>query len=59
MTEEETVYLQKPELEDLLANGERRVLVMKEDGDGFKDKVVTIKLTGDVETSQDAWRIEE
>jgi len=57
--EEETVFLQKPEIEDLLRNGERRIQPIKEDGDGFKDKVVTIKLTDDVETEQDAWTVRE
>lgn len=58
MTEEETVRLQKPELEDLLENGERRIQPLKEDGTGFKDKVVTIKLTEDVETEkEETWSV--
>ena len=59
MTEEETIHLQKPELEDLLETGERRIQPIREDGEGFKDKVVTIKLTDDVEAKQDAWTVTE
>lgn len=57
--EEETILLQKPELEDLLREGERRIQPIREDGEGFKDKVVTIKLTEDVEAEQDAWTVIE
>lgn len=57
-TQHDTVKLQKPELEDLIKDGERTITVM-EDGE-LTDKKVTIELTEDVETEKvETWRIEE